>query len=211
MKKSLLLVFGLFMIHMASAQLKFGMRGGFSTSDISTDQLKIRNAGDLNELGISATEAGYGIHFGIITQVQINHFFLQPELLLNSNKVEYRIEDFGSAGNIDELKTESFQYLDFPIMIGYKAGIFRLQGGPVGHLFLNSNSELFDIDGYDQKIDEMTWGYQVGLGLDIWKFAIDLKYEGSFEKYGDHINFFGQDYNFGNSPGRFVASLGVFF
>jgi len=96
-------------------------------------------------------------------------------------------------------------------MMGFKFGPLRLQGGPVGHVFLNSTSELFDIEGYDQKFDEMTFGYQAGVGLDIWKLVLDVKYEGNFNKTGDHIVFAGQQFNFDQTPGRLLVSVGFAF
>jgi hypothetical protein len=33
----------------------------------------------------------------------------------------------------------------------------------------------------------ITTGWQAGLGVDIWKVGIDLKYEGSLSKFGKEI------------------------
>ncbi len=196
---------------MANAQFKFGVRGGLSTMDISTKELIIKNKNDINQLGISINDANYGVHLGFFAQAKLGKFFIQPEVLFNSNSVEYKLNDFTEAAGFSTLKKESFQNLDLPIMIGAKFGPLRLQGGPVGHVFINSKSELFDIDGYSQKFDNMTWGYQAGIGLDLWKFIIDLKYEGSFSDFGDHMVFDGKGYSFDDTPGRFIASLGIAF
>ena len=103
------------------------------------------------------------------------------------------------------------QNLDIPVMLGLKLGAFRIQGGPVAHMFLNSKSELDDIEGFDLNFDEWTYGYQAGLGLDLGKLMIDVKYEGNFNKLGDQISFDGRDYNFDDRPGKLVASLGITF
>jgi hypothetical protein len=196
---------------MANAQFKIGVRGGLSTMDISANELIIKNKNDIKQLGIAVTDANYGVHFGLFMQAQIGKFFIQPEVLFNSNSVEYALKDFTDANVISTLKKESFQDLDLPIMIGAKFGPLRLQGGPVGHVHLNSTSDLFDIEGYSQNFENMTWSYQAGIGLDLWKFIIDLKYEGSFKKYGDHMVFDDKAYSFDDKPGRFVASLGIAF
>jgi hypothetical protein len=75
-------------------------------------------------------------------------------------------------------------------------------------MFLSSTSELTDIPGYEQRFQEMTYGWQAGIGFDVWKFLLDLKYEGNFTKYGDHIRVFGNDYDFDSRPGRFLVTLG---
>ena len=38
---------------------------------------------------------------------------------------------------------------------------------------------------YEEKFNGATWGYQVGVGLDIFKkITIDVKYEGNLSKLG---------------------------
>ena len=211
MKNLMLFVFTVLSLQMANAQFKIGVRGGLSTMDISANELIIKNKNDIKQLGIAVTDAGYGVHIGMFMQAQMGKFFIQPEVLFNSNSVEYALNDFTDANVFSTLKKESFQNLDLPIMVGAKFGPLRLQGGPVGHVHINSKSDLFDIEGYSQNFKNMTWGYQAGIGLDLWKFIIDLKYEGSFKKYGDHMVFDGKAYSFDDNPGRFVASLGIAF
>ena len=212
MKKSLLLFAVCFLAFQSlQAQFKMGFRGGLSTMDVVPGQLFVTNSDAAKELGISISEANYGAHMGIFIQAKMGNFFIQPEILFNSNSVNYKVQDFTGPNTIEIIKTESFQNLDLPLMMGMKYGPIRLQAGPVAHVHLNSSSELFDLEGYGQKFDEMTWGYQAGLGLDIWKLMFDLKYEGNFQKFGDHITFFDQPFNFDKSPGRFIASVGVSF
>jgi len=153
----------------------------------------------------------YGTHFGFFAQLKIRKFFIQPEVLFNSNSVNYTVTDFRNPSVVDIVKNEKYQNLDIPLMMGFKFGPLRLQGGPVGHVFLNSTSELFDVQGYDQKFDEMTFGYQAGVGLDIWKLVLDVKYEGNFNKQGDHIVFGEQQYNFDQTPARLLVSVGFAF
>ncbi|MFK7810497.1 MAG: porin family protein [Saprospiraceae bacterium] len=211
--KNLMLIFAaLFVFQTANAQVKFGLRAGLNTTDITTDQIRIKDANDLDALGISIANANYGVHFGAVIQAQIGkRFFLQPEIQLSSNSIDYKIENFGDAQTYETILRENYQYMDIPIMAGLKFGPLRLQAGPVAHKFLYSNSDLTDISGYDPQFEDWTWGYQTGVGLDIWRFMIDVKYEGSFDNQSDHFNFFGKDYNFDKTPGRFVATLGYTF
>jgi len=208
----MLIFAALFLVQITNAQVKFGLRAGISTADVSTEQIRVKNAQDLDALGISVANANYGVHFGAVIQVQIGkRFFIQPEVLLSSNSVDYKIENFREVQTFQNIAKESYQYLDIPIMMGFKFGPLRLQGGPVAHKFLNSTSDLTDISGYDPEFKDWNLGYQTGIGLDIWKFMVDVKYEGTFQNKGDHFNFFGNDYNFDTKPGRFVATLGFTF
>ena len=212
MKKSILFMLICFLgFQNLQAQFKMGVRGGLSSYDIQPGQLIVTNNDDVKALGLSLDEADYGIHLGLFMQAKMGRFFIQPEILFNSNTVNYKVEDFTADNTVEIIKSESFQNLDIPLMMGVKYGPLRLGAGPVAHVHLNSSSELFDLDGYDQKFDEMTWGYQAGIGLDLWKLIIDVKYEGNFEKFGDHITFYDQDFNFDKAPGRVVASVGLAF
>ena len=212
MKKSLLFFAICFLaLQTVDAQFKLGLKGGFSTTDINPSELFVTNSDQVKDLGIAVNEAGYGVHMGFFAQLKIRNFIIQPELLFNSNSVEYRVTDFNNGENVESFKTESYQNVDMPILFGVKKGWFRFMGGPVAHVHIGSNSELFDIDGYDQKFEDMTWGYQTGVGLDIGSFMLDVRYEGSFDKFGDHMTINNQDINFDQSKGRMVASIGIKF
>ena len=199
---------------LASAQNsnRFGIRAGVSTTDINADDLLITDNAAMQQLRIGIQEAGYGYHFGVFGQLRGKRFFLQPEILFNSNSVDFRVTDLATSQSVPEILNERYQYLDIPINAGLRVGkILRLQGGLVGHIFINNVSELTQIENYEERFDEFTYGWQAGLGLDLSIFALDLKYEGNFENFGSHIIVDGQEYQFDQSPTRLVASLGVTF
>lgn len=192
------------------AQVKVGVKGGLSTFDLEPSNLIILDANDAEDFRLRVADAKFGLHLGIFVQAIAGNFFLQPELVFNSNTVDYSIEDIQGIDPAG-IRDENFQYLDIPLMVGFRFGPLRLGGGPVGHVFLNSTSDLFDFQGYDQNFDRLTYGWQAGAGLDIWKLHLDVRYEGNFSKFGDHILFFGNEYSFDTKPTRFIASIGVSF
>jgi len=96
-------------------------------------------------------------------------------------------------------------------MVGIKMGPLRLQGGPVAHIFLNSASDLTAINGYAQKFRDASYGLQGGIGLDIYKFRLDVNYETNLSIFGDHISIDGEDYDFDQRPGRLIVSVGMKF
>lgn len=195
----------------ANAQVKFGIKTGISTIDLQPKDLSISNQNNDTQLGLALVKANYGVHFGAFTQIQFKKFIIQPEVLFNSNKFEYQLEDFADSDTYNQLFSETYRHLDIPILFGYKGNFLRLQAGPVGHLFLNNSSELTDVAAYNEHFKKMTYGWQANLGIDIWKFMLDFRYEGNFNKFGDHFNFFGQQYNFDDRAGRFMASIGFVF
>ena len=55
------------------------------------------------------------------------------------------------------------------------------------------------------------WGWQAGLGLDIAKFVIDIKYEGNFQRVGNNIIIDGNTYDFNGRANRFIVTFGYAF
>lgn len=193
--------------YMAQAQVKFGIKGGVSTHKFDPAASIIEG----ENLNLALENADYGYHAGIFTQIRAGkRFFIQPEVVFNSNKVDYNLKD--ASNPTGELLTESYQYLDIPVMMGLKLGFLRLQAGPVGHLFINSSSDLVDrVQNYEQTFDDFTYGYQAGFGLDFGRLIFDFKWENNLNKLGDHITVGGTDFDFDQNNKRFVASVGFAF
>lgn len=210
MKKLILFLFLIGGFLTAQAQLKFGLKLGLNTTSLSPSDFIVLNQDDVDRLKVKLEDANYGFQAGLIIQARIGNFVLQPELIFNSNSVDFDVTDVNTSEVFSQLN-EKYQYLDIPVMLGCKFGPLRLQAGPVAHVFLNSTSELFDFSGYEQKFNEFTYGWLLGLGLDIWNVALDFRYEGNFSNFGDHITFDGREYEFNQSPSRFLLSLGIFF
>jgi len=193
------------------ALFEFGLKAGVSSLDLADNAINISNNQN-STLSLAVSESNYGYHFGVYSRVSFLGIYVEPALLFNSSQVNYNIsEQIFDEEVVEITKSEKYEKLDIPLLVGYKLGFFRVQGGPVAHLHLNSVSELTDINGYGQKFKDATYGYQLGVGLDILKVRLDLNYEGNLSNYGDHIVVDGQEFSFGESPARLVASLGYRF
>ncbi|MCB0685023.1 MAG: PorT family protein [Saprospiraceae bacterium] len=203
----LLTVLTVLCLNLASGQIRFGVKGGISTYDLGVnDALTITQGG--NDFLLDVQDAKYGYHAGLVLQIKLASFVIQPELLFNSNSVDYSF-DLAASPTAGSVYTERYQNLDLPLMFGLKAGPMRLMAGPVGHYFLKSTSELFQFESYQQKFSDLTYGWQGGIGVDLLNVMVDIRYEGNFTKFGDHIIFSGQQYSFSNAPARLIASLAV--
>jgi hypothetical protein len=194
-------------LDLLNGQVRFGVRGGISTYDLGvTEAIQVRQGG--SEFLLNVQDAKYGYHAGLVLQIKLASFVIQPELLFNSNSVDYRFGETTNPGS-GNIFTERYQNLDIPLLLGLKAGPMRLMAGPVGHYFLKSTSELFEFESYDQKFSNLTYGWQGGIGVDLLNVMVDIRYEGNFYTFGDHIIFSGQRYNLASSPARLLASLAV--
>jgi hypothetical protein len=190
--------------------LKYGAKLGISTTDVSPSDLGVRSGADSFRLKLD--NAGYGYQFGVWARAKFLGLYVQPELLFNSNKATYSLKRITGAAITDSIRTESYNRLDIPIMIGYQLfKTVRVNAGPIAHISIGSTSELTNTSGYAAKFNTATWGYQAGVGFDLGKIGIDLRYEGNFSNFGDHLNFGGKDYAFDKKPTRLIATLAYSF
>ena len=209
MRQFILIIFIFGVLQVGQSQIEFGIKAGLSSYDLAKDGILISDGNQNIEWNVN--NAGYGHHFGIYTRLSALGIFLEPSLLFNSNTVSYDITTYGESGVFKTIKNEKYNHMDIPVIAGFKIGVLRFQGGVVGHLFINSISDVVDINGYQQRFKNATYGWQAGTGLDLWKLRLDLMFEGNFDKFGDHITVGGHDYAFANTPSRLMLTLGYKF
>lgn len=209
--KKLIVIPMLLLCYFASAQIRFGARLGLSSSQLEAEDFNILGENGTEQFTLALKEAKYSIHGGIVIQANMGNFIFQPEVIFNSNSADFTLDDIQSPGNLTT-EEEQYQYLDIPVMLGYRfLGLFRLHAGPVGHIFLSSTSAFDDVEGFQEDFKSLTLGWQGGLGLDIGPFALDLRYEGNFDKFGDHITVHGREYAFSQTPARFLLAASYMF
>ncbi|MBX2816203.1 MAG: PorT family protein [Saprospiraceae bacterium] len=206
--KAILILLGLWVccIPDGNAQVRFGFKGGVGTYDLGADDALSLVRGT-DEFQLKIEDARFGYHLGIALQIRLATFVIQPEVVFNSNRVDFSFQDISNPS--DDIFTERYHALDIPFLFGLKAGPLRLMLGPVGHYFLDSTSELLQFEEYEQKFEDLTYGWQGGIGLDFFNLMIDIRYEGNFYRFGDHIVFNNQSFAFASKPARLLASLTV--
>ncbi|MEM7055619.1 MAG: hypothetical protein AAF392_01905 [Bacteroidota bacterium] len=133
---------------------------------ISAAQIKIREQASL--FADSSFIQGY--QAGVVTRLHLPVLYLQPELLITSSENKY-------SWQVLDLKHIK---LELPVMVGISlGGLLRIQAGPIISLPLRAKEG-------DSHIKE-SWGYQAGLGIDIWRIMLDFKYEDGLPKLGHKL------------------------
>lgn len=203
----------------SNAQLKFGIKAGLTSTSIKVDDLidvsSDPNATTFDEIKVKGQNAKVGFQGGLMARLTIVKLYVQPELLFTSTSGEVELTSLNSGTVVlSEVREQKYRQIDFPIMVGYKFGPARVQLGPVGTIVLSTDPSLdgfMEMD-YEEEFNGATWGYQVGVGLDLGKkITIDVKYEGNLSKLADGVKIGGVTRNFDSRNSQFVASLGFFF
>jgi hypothetical protein len=212
MKKFILIVFTVFIMLPAFSQVKFGLKAGLSTTNIKMADLKTLTSGETAYIVDAIKGANYGFHAGAFVRFSMLGFYVQPELLFASRTDEYSVADADNPAS-EIIKKQQFNELDLPIMLGLKVGPIRLNAGPSARLLINSPKDLIDDPDFKAMYHGLTFGYQAGLGVDIIKrITLDLRYEGSLQKYQTQIqNLAGDKFNLDDRPNAFLLSIGIMF
>lgn len=170
MKKLFTLTALLFFIGLsAKAQIfTIGPKLGISNTTLSIKD----NVGEYE-----SGEAKYSYHGGLFARVKITGFYIQPEIYFNSINGEY-VDPDRPAGE-QEVKFNQNK-IDMPILVGWKMGPFRVNAGPVASFNLDEvDASNTNTSNAVSEYKNAVFAYQAGIGLDISKLIIDLRYEGN--------------------------------
>ena len=211
MKKILyVLVFGL-LAFQSQAQVKFGLKAGLSSSDFYSNDILVNGNSSFESIKLAVTDANYGFQFGGFFQIKTGLVFLQPEILLNSSSYDFRVTDFSEGPGFTKVIRETYNTIDIPVLMGFKLGPLRAGIGPVGKVHLNHTGGLADVRGITQDFKDITFGYQAGIGLNLWHLTLDLRVENSINKFGDHLSVFDQQIEFDQGDKKISFSVGYIF
>lgn len=188
----------------AQAQvLTFGPRVGISYSKMVADETFTSEGTDFE---YATQDAKVGLLYGAFGRIKAGPVFIQPEIAFTQDKTEIEV----SSINLDEIQTLTVNKLDIPILAGVKLGKYlKVMGGPVNSYIrsthVHSPTDLWD--SYRSEMEESTWGYQLGAGLEMGRFMMDARYEGRFGPVINEATIGNQTYTFDHRSQIFQFSL----
>jgi len=186
------------------AQIDLGVKAGLNISNFKSSEVLTQ------DYRINPTATGsLGYHAGGFMRVSLFGIFIQPELIFTSISSEYVVEEIATA--TEQLAKQKVGRVDVPVILGAKLGNMRIGVGPVGSVNVSGTSDLKDFSGYEEKIKSATLGYQLGAGFDIWRFALDFRYESNLTKLGDYIDTGQVQEKFDTRVKQIIFSLGFRF
>ncbi len=209
MKKIFLLVAAMMLAAPVFSQLNWGVKFGASTNNLAIDQ-SITTTGGGQILLEQAKDASYGFHGGLFVRLSLLGIYIQPEILFATAENKISITDIGQT--TAEIRSQKFNKLDIPVLLGFKLGPLRINGGPAATIMLSSPKELFDTQNYESLYKSATFGYQAGIGVDILKkLTLDLRYEGNLNQFGNELTIGSQTFELDQRSSAISLSLGLIF
>ena len=160
-----------------SAQLDLGLRAGVGLAkaginDFQSAQQAIESIED--------AERELSYHAGIYLKIKTPLLFIQPEVIFSQISQSVNANQ-GGSNEARSLELD-LSRVDIPLLIGKKIGPLRLMAGPV------YSANLSELTGdIESDLENGTFGYQIGLGLELKKLMIDLRYEGAFNPWASNL------------------------
>ena len=166
MKKYIILSLLLLSSAIVFGQFTVGPKVGYNASKFSTD------------LDTITSNFKSGFQIGVFVRIG-KKFYLQPELY------------YSTQGGVFESNTTDWQQkvsigsLDLPVLVGFKllntkAVNLRILAGPLASFVVNKSVKdaggvLGPIENAD--INSINWAVQLGAGLDVLFFTLDVRYQ----------------------------------
>lgn len=168
----------------------FGIKGGLNYN---------ANGDYFQSIGDNAKhpDRNIGYHLGVFGKIGDKLYF-RPELVYTNTKSDYDGDDF------------KMKKLDAPMLVGLRVlGPINVFGGPSFQYILDT--DFNDINIKDVKND-FTVGLNFGIGLDLGKLGLDLRYERGFSD--NEAKFINTDLGVAESrldtrPDQLILSLAV--
>ena len=154
-------------------------------------------------------DASWGFNGGVFFRIKLPVMYVQPEIIFASTSFDYRVTE----PVVSEVKSQQFNHLSIPILLGAKLGPLRANIGPTASIRISSPKALIDHPDFGNMYKGALWGFQTGIGVDLFKkLTLDVRYAGGFgDKYGDSVTIGNQNYKLEHGLKSFLISAGFMF
>lgn len=198
MKKIVLLFSALIFAGLMQAQLHFGPQIGFTTSKLSTNTSDIKSEFKSNFL------------FGAFARIG-DKIYVQPEVNWLTQGGVWE-NDYSTIEEKKELEMK-YKTIQIPVSVGWrlidlKLVNIRVFGGLAANIVTDKDIKVTNITEPIENSDwkDMIWQYQLGAGVDVLMFAVDVKYMGGLNDLSNDLVFDGKTIE--TKSNLFMVTLG---
>lgn len=179
MKKVITIIMLLALVNVASAKFSLGPKVNLNFT--KTPKISLNNDVSSNFSQIKS-EMAPGFDVGVFFRIG-GRFHFQPEVMYSYKTIDF----IGEAANTDPEKVQyKYQTLDVPLLFGFSiinSNIFKLRAfvGPSLSFNIMKDAKISGniLDNPEEAIDFKNFylNADLGLGVDIWRFTVDCKWE----------------------------------
>lgn len=198
--KKILPVLVLFLYQSAQSQVfEIGARSGLNITDVKVNELFQLTPDSIISYATDGNRTGF--HVGAYTRFKLLGLHVQPELLLTRLNGAFDYEENIMGVPTTLVQEYSATRIDVPVLAGMQLGPLRWFLGPVASLTLSSTMP---------NVDKETWyyGFQGGVGLDLWRLTLDLRYEGGLTNITKGVNIYGRQFDFDARVSQVIFAAG---
>jgi hypothetical protein len=187
----------------AFSQLKFGIKAGASTTTVPK-----YNATTGTTTISSLKNAAWGFNAGVFFRAGLGPVYIQPEAVFATNTYEYNVNS-----TVNQIMKQKFNRLEIPVLVGIKLGPLRVNAGPSATVPIGTPKALVNDPNFDQLYRGTTFGYQAGIGIDIFNtITLDARYGGSLaKKFGNAVQAGGTTFQLDDRQPSLLLSVGIMF
>ncbi len=189
-------------------QIGFGIKAGLNFASLSSDKFTMAE-----DQGITALADTYtGFHIGLVSEIILPGFYLQPEFLFTRSGRDYRVDPPTDVVDAEsDFLTHRFNHFVIPVIVGTKIGPLKVGVGPSFSFLLNQSIDATDESDFSPEVENYSMGYQLGVGLSIGNLLFDARYEGSLSRLGDSFTINENEFSLNTRPQQYILSVGILF
>ena len=163
---------------------RIGIKGGVNLARLETDGLVTLNGAVIKDQLLASLDTKQSYVGGIYARLG-RKIFIEPEVLVSTKGGSIYVP------GLSQTKQFTFTNIDVPVLLGLRWKIFHVMAGPVASYTLKTDTELNDLinlvttkyTGTAAEIASKTsFSYQVGGGIDLLGFTLDVRYEGNLSQ-----------------------------
>ena len=163
---------------------RIGIKGGVNLARLETDGLVTLNGAVIKDQLQASLVTKQSYVGGIYARLG-RKIFIEPEVLVSTKGGSIYVP------GLSQTKQFTFTNIDVPVLLGFRWKIFHVMAGPVASYTLKTDTELNDLinlvttkyTGSTAEIAAKTsFSYQVGGGIDLLGFTLDVRYEGNLSQ-----------------------------
>ena len=196
----------------AQAQWSFSVNAGAAPGQkIKAQAVSLANLYEGSDFALKPVDQSVTYNAGLTARHKFEGgFFIQTELMYNTSKTEFSLEEIGGGIEINPATSFSVHEhrLSIPISMGADIGNFSALTGISINGIVSSDDQLDNLPGIDDDSQSLYMGWHAGLQYHIGRVGLEVRYVQDFRNHGTGLTYGSKEVEFYGNRNRimFMAS-----